>query len=1144
MVRFGGARFSVVDNRRSGRNSRFALIFLVAVWLVGIGPLTAASAQQQRFQFSITRAPLSLALRTFGQVCDEDVIFTESVVAGVPRVTLVGSYTASQALRQLLAGTGLVVDRSASGALMIKRDTIAPSLPAADGKARVADGNPSPETAARASARDAATDDLPPDPPVPQVAEIVVTGSRIASRSETSDSPLVTIGRSLLAASGQVSLDSALGQMPQFSAAQGQTEVGDVQGATGFQGGQAFSDLRGLGANRTLVLLDGRRLVPTDPNGAVDLNLIPQAMIEGVDVITGGASAVYGSDAMAGVVNFRLRHHFSGAEIQTQRGAATHGDGEESKVSVLLGGNFADGRGNAIVDLEAALRGAVTGADRPFFAYIPRKVPRPPEGFFNGPDIGGYPSIAAVNAVLAQYPNTTPLAGSGPYTGAIGVNGDGTIFTANSAPNCVQNYRGPLAPKTLGLAISPDCTQIDAYLGPYFAIQVPMHRYNVFARSTFQFNPHVRAYGQINFMHSTAQDLQGGAFIGPGKYFYIPLNNPYVENNAALQAILASRSNAADPAALAGPLGLSAYLTNFGPRMEQFSYDDYQALGGLKGDIEHTSLHWDVYASYGQTLFDNAERNNINLPAVESILYGTAHYVGADGSTCTGYAWNPLGGQALSPGCLQYTTGTAHNTNRITQKLIEGTLSGSLFKLPDGKLRFAFGADYRGNSFDYRPDPGLNPAFNVMPASMPANIISPSYDLVSATSGAQNVREVYAELLVPILADRPFAKRVAIDLGARHSNYDLFGGTNTWKADFHWQTTAALTVRGGFERAIRAPSLGELYDTTRQAQDNISVDPCEVGSSYRGGPNAAQVQALCLAMGVPAALYPGFTYGLQSVPGISSGNPNLRPETANTYSLGVVLTPRFEQAWLREFNASVDYYHIKIDGAIALSTLDQMLANCFNAAGANPGYSAVNFYCRQFTRNATNGDISLGREVLSNLASYGTDGIDTQINWGVPLQQLGFSPHAGRIKLQAYLSYLRSLNVAELAGGPSINFAGTLVQTSATPDLAHPRWKANTSIGYAVDSVWAAVHWRYIGAMADWVPSEGPSSPGPSVPAYHYFDVDAHWQMTDHLQVTAGLTNLFDKGPPIVQGAPLYTDAATYDPMGRTYYLGFKADAP
>ena len=204
------------------------------------------------------------------------------------------------------------------------------------------------------------------DPPAPAAAsadaaapstasvlnQIVVTGTRIASPGETSDSPLVAVGASQIAATGQVSLDSALAQMPQFSAAQGHAEVGDVQGSTGFQGGQSYSDLRGLGPQRTLVLLDGQRLVPTNPNGAVDLNIIPMALIKGVDVITGGASAVYGSDAIAGVVNFRLRQHFHGVKVSYQHGASTHGDGQENSVSLLLGGNFAHDRGNAVFDLE------------------------------------------------------------------------------------------------------------------------------------------------------------------------------------------------------------------------------------------------------------------------------------------------------------------------------------------------------------------------------------------------------------------------------------------------------------------------------------------------------------------------------------------------------------------------------------------------------------------------------------------------------------------------------------------------------------------------------------------------------------------------------------------------------------------------
>jgi hypothetical protein len=256
---------------------------------------------------------------------------------------------------------------------------------------------------------------------------IVVTGSRISRRDYQSDSPIATIDESVLAAAGQPTLDRAIGELPQFSAAQGMSEVGDVQGSTGFAGGQAYGDLRGLGPNRALVLMDGRRLISSNPNGSVDLNTIPMSMIENVEVITGGASATYGSDAIAGVLNFKLRQHFSGAEVSYQHGETTHGDGATEHVTALLGGNFAEDRGNMVLAIEYSERGVVHGADRPFFANI-RELARPPEGIIPAGTFGTAPTIGAVNSVLAGYPGTTPIAGSGAYNGSLGVNTDGTIF--------------------------------------------------------------------------------------------------------------------------------------------------------------------------------------------------------------------------------------------------------------------------------------------------------------------------------------------------------------------------------------------------------------------------------------------------------------------------------------------------------------------------------------------------------------------------------------------------------------------------------------------------------------------------------------------------------------------------------------------
>jgi outer membrane receptor protein involved in Fe transport len=1150
---------TVSARRRPHRSASRVSITVAAILASTAGAFgaSAAAAHGQLFHFDINPEPLSQALRTYAQVCGQDVIFTESVVAGAQATSLVGDFTADDALSHLLAGTQLVVEHSPSGALMIRRRQEASTDAAASARSEVRVAQAGPAAAdPPPPANDPPAADPQSDPPAPASApdaaspaltEIVVTGSRIASRSYTSDSPLVGVSAAQIASTGQVSLDSALGQMPQFSAAQGQTETGDAQGATGFQGGQSYSDLRGLGPERTLVLLDGQRLVPTNPNGAIDLNVIPMAMIEGVDVITGGASAVYGSDAMAGVVNFRLRQHFSGIQLSYQHGATTSDFGPEDSVSVLMGGNFDHNRGNAVLDVEYNERGAVTGADSSFFSndvIFNRGVARGPEAIFNAGELGGSIPISTVNSVLSKYGDS--VSGTGNYGGYLGINGDGSLFTSKDPGNCVQNYRGPVG-KIPGLAITPNCNAVESFLGPYFYVQTPLQRYNLFSRVTYNINDNVQAYGQINFMHSTSGDVNAASYLGPGKFLYVPTNNPYVYGNSDLSAIL----NAAGIPLGAGvgsgnTIHMEDWLTSMGPRIETFLYNDYQLTTGLKGGIGATSLAWNVFASYGQTYMENDEHNNINLPGLENILYGTANYTGSDGSTCQGYAWNPLGGQQMSKGCLEYANGTAKNDNLLTQKYFEADLSGNLWQLPQGPLKFALGADYRGDSFDYQADPSLNPAFNVMPVGIPADVISPSYDLISSAGGTQNVRELFVELSAPLLTDKPFAKDLSVDVAGRHSQYDLFGGANTWKADLHWQTTDALAFRGGFERAFRAPSLQDLYNPTVQAQDALSVDPCNYNSSYRTGPNAAQVTALCAAQS-PTAGSSSFDYGLQSANGIYKGNTSLRPEVANTYSLGFVLTPHFEAPMARDLGASVDYYRIKINGAVAGATLNSIVQNCFNVGGSNPTYSDGNYYCQQITRDPGSGAIVLAKEFSLNIGSYLTEGVDLEGHWGFALHDLGMPQSAGRVMFQTYVSYLRSLQISGVPGVPNLDFAGsigdtqTAIQADGTTvsDISHPKWKANTMIGYTVGPVGAALHWRYLSAMQDLM--DGPGSGDPGVPAYSYFDLNASYQVTSQIQLTGGLTNLFNKQPPRVAGASLLTDAATYDVMGRTYYVGIKA---
>jgi outer membrane receptor protein involved in Fe transport len=1078
----------------------------------------ATPAQAQSTSFEIPAGNLATALDVYARQSGRQVLYRADDVRSARSPGVRGAMTPDAALEAILAGTGFAIHSDSSGAVAIVRA-----------------GTPAPRVHASATPSEpqigagAQVDEPAAAAPAAVETEITVTGSRISRRDFQSDSPISTINSSVIASSGQPSLDRAIGQLPQFAAAQGAAEVGDVQGGIGFSGGQSYSDLRGLGPNRSLVLLDGRRLMPSSPDGAIDLNTIPTAMIDTVEVITGGASATYGSDAIAGVVNFKLKQRFSGIELNAQHGATTHGDGETNQVSAILGANFADNRGNAVIAFEYSDRALVAGADRPFFRDI-RQLARPPEGIIGAGNYGGgAPTIAAVNAVLAGYPGTTPIAGTGNYPGAIGVNTDGTIYTDLAGSNCVQNYRGLVPGAARGLNISPNCRQVQVALGQYFGVQVPLKKYNAFARANYQLADHINAYAQFNFMESKAIDQTGPGSSKPSLPLLVPQNSPFVTGNPGLQAILSSITPRPT-----GNIIVTKLMTAFGNRVETFKYNVWQGVAGLKGDIPGTRINYDIYGSIGHSQFISTYAGDISRAAITSILNGTANFTGNAG-TCKGYAWNPFGNNAVSPGCLEYTLRNDRNINTMTQKVVEGTLEGPIFRLPGGDLRFAVGADYRVWDFVFNPD------------STFVTNDSLSYGSITPASGRQKVSEVFGELLVPILKDLPFVKELSLDLGYRYSHYNQFGNNSTWKIDGSWAPSDFLRFRGGYSRAIRAPSLANLYGPTSVGQLNIGTlpnagDPCAVGSVFRTGANAAMVQSLCIAQGVPASLFPTYTYGVASVAGIDGSNPNLVPEKANTYSFGAVLSPRLPSALFRSLHLSVDYYNIKITGAIGSLLLTDILPRCFNSDGAsNPNYSVSNPYCQRITRDPATGTILLGQQGLFNFATYKVDGVDAQMDWRFGLDALGMAPSAGSLEFDSVVSYLRHYTVAGLLGSPTLNYAGSVGFGGVGGDISHPKWKANSSVTYTQDIFSLTGRWRYISSMVHSDLVASPTSTTPGVPAYSYFDVIAHFKVNQRFTLGIGMTNITDKGPPFVSAAPLTTDAASYDVVGRTWFASLKA---
>lgn len=1070
----------------------------------------AAPAQAQATTYNIPAGSLSKTLDSFAHQSKRQIVYRVDDVKKAWSSGVRGAMSPEAALQVLLSGTGFAARSDSSGALAIVRGAV-----------------PHPQPTPIADQQGAAAP-LPEPPPAPEAAaDIIVTGSRISRRDYKSDSPISTISSAQLATSGQPSLDRAIGQLPQFSAAQGASEVGDVQGGLGFNGGQSYSDLRGLGPNRSLVLLDGRRLMPSSPDGAIDLNTIPTALIDSVEVITGGASSTYGSDAVAGVVNFKIRQKFDGIELSAQNGVTTRGDGATHRISGIVGHNFADGRGNAVLAVEYSDRDLVEGSTRPFFANI-RQLARPAEGIIGAGNFGGgAPTIASVNAVLAGYPGTTPIAGTGNYPGAIGVNTDGTIFTTAAGANCAQNYKGVGGVK--GANISPNCTTAQVALGQYFGVQVPLTKYNVFAHADYKLADHVTVYGQFDFTQTSAIDQTGPGSSKPSLPLIVPQNNPFVTGNAALQSIL----NSITPRPT-NNIVVTKLLSAFGNRVETFKYDVYQAVAGVRGDIPGTRINYELYGSYGHSRFVNDNFGDVSRAAITSVLNGTANFSGSAG-TCIGYAFNPLGNNPISPGCLQYTRRNDHSVNTMTQKVVEGTLEGAIFNLPAGELRFAAGGDYRETEFNYRPD-----------ATLVTND-SLSYGSINPASGKQSVYEAFGELLVPILHDKPFFKDLSLDVGYRYSHYNQSGGNSTYKIDGTWQPADIIRFRGSYSRAIRAPSLNNLYGPTSVGQVNIGTppgagDPCGVGSVFRTGANAAQVQSLCIAQGVPTSLYPTYTYGVASVGGSDGSNPNLVPEKATTYSFGGVTTPKFQGALFHNFNLSVDYYNIKINGAIGSLLLTDILPRCFNSDGvSNPGYSLNNSYCQRITRDPATGVILLGQQGLFNFATYKVDGIDTQVNWKFGLDALGLSPSAGSLQFDTIVAYLRTYKIAGLLGSPTLNYAGSAGFGGVGGGITHPTWKANTSLTYSSGPFSITGRWRFIDKMIHTDRVANAASTTPGVPAYSYFDANLEFVVDKRFTFGAGVNNLTDKSPPFISAAPLTTDAATYDVVGRSVFVSVKA---
>lgn len=940
------------------------------------------------------------------------------------------------------------------------------------------------------SATAAAAAALPVQAQDSTITEVVVTGTRIARPDYESASPVVSIGADAIRATGATSVDQVLNTLPQFSPSF--TNTSNNPG-----NGQANIDLRGLDTNRNLVLLNGRRLPASDSDGAVDVNLIPTALLQRVEVLTGGASSVYGSDAIAGVTNFILNDRFTGIQVDGGYNETDRGDGIEKSASVAGGLNLGDGKGNVAGAVNYTEREQILQGARDFskITYKVRKSGLTPLGsatIAEGRTSSAAMSQAAIDQGFAQYgiaPGTVTRGQN------IGFNSDGTMFSmGNGSPGSVINFRG-----TRGFDFS-DSSYTYNYAPPN-ALLLPTERWNAVGLANYDFDA-VTAYTQLLYADSKVDTQLAAVPAG----LTVPNNNIFIDSTPGLRAMLNSRTNADGTSAASNSVSVGKRFTEVGARQDLFANEVMQGIVGLKGNLTDTWT-WDVSAGTGEVDIVETFGNDVDLSRATQLLQA------ADGgaSLCDG-GFNPFGG-TLSADCADFIRVESEARTKIKQHLADALVSGDVFEMPAGTAKASFGLNWREETYDFDPDDiiasGRSAGFNQAPP----------------LSGGYTVREVSAELYMPLVKDASWAQSLDTTVGIRLSDYSTVGSALAYKAEGNWTVNTVVGFRGSYQRAVRAPNIDELFTPPEEDFPPLVENPCNASSEVRRGADAAQIRSLCTALGIDPAAVDSYNDASAQVQTTGGGNPNLEEEQADTFTVGVVFTSPWDGA-LSDLKASVDYYNISIDNAIETAPAGEILLLCFNYKGGNPTYSAASPYCANvdYTADTDTGGPMVTANDTSNISKLETAGIDVQIDYGVELGG------AGKLRLNLLTNFLEKYDFT-YPGIPTLEFGGTI---GPEPGNAYPDWKGMMNVNWALGPVDVGLRYRYIPSMDNRYADYSDDIKG--VPSVDYFDATFGYDFKV-VKLTIGANNIADQQPPLYSNAPqMNTDPSTYDVLGRTYF--------
>lgn len=1000
--------------------------------------------------------------------------------------------------------------------------------------------------------------------------DIVITGSRISSPNATSTSPITTITPTALLATSRVSIGDTLNTLPQLQSTFSQANSTRFLGTAGLN----LLDLRGLGTQRTLVLVNGRRHVGSDIlNNAVsvDINTIPSDLIESIDLVTGGESAVYGSDAISGIVNFRLKDNYQGLEARVQGGISQYGDAGSFFGSVLAGKNFSEGRGNIAINAEYARQNSVYASDRRALQQADGFVGTDTDsaGIASGqtlPNFDGIPDNTFFRDIRSGTIAAGGMATFASPTGACGADATGRRFSCNY----LFQPDGSLTPQTgtrVGIGTNTSSPSGAPFVGgngdtnregQLVQIQPALDRYSANLVGHYEISEALVPFVEASYSRTETygQGGSGPAFITGATLagydtstFERPrLDNPYLSAAARTTITNALVAGGADPATItdATRFTVRKNLVDLGVRSEQSKRQTYRIVGGIRGKF-NTDWRYELSANYGEFREDTRVLGNLN---VQRFLLGLdAQRNGAGQIVCgsqisaarggTDIGGNPailaadiaacqpinlFGKGNISNAAKQYVLQDTISRGKITQLDISGFVNGDtsgFFNLPGGPLRFVVGGEYRRETNYFKPDPLVESGYTFYNA------------LSTFAPPAFEVKEAYGEVQIPVLKNMRFAEDLSFTAAGRVSDYNSSAGTAyTYNFGGNYSPIPDISFRASYARAVRAPNLSELYSPQGQNFATNFNDPCSANFIATGTQFRA---ANCAAAGIPT----NYNYLYQQSLEINSGgNPNLKVEKSDSYTYGIILKPRFT----RGLTLSVDYYNIKVANVITAPTAQQIANSCYDSP------TGGGQFCNLFTRvgagqTGPNGEVPFQilegslQQTLLNYASLRTRGLDVNLSYN---HDFGF------VKASSVLIYTHQFENAAFIDPSQPTFGDNLLG-----ELPSPRdklfWNLNAGFGpFEMNYQFNYLSKMAVGLIEDTKAYQGRAPQNAdrySIPYYPdvvYMNARFALNIQGGSQFYVGLDNLTNRIPPL-GSTGIGGGSGIYEPIGRRFYAGFKA---